>query len=90
MVAVCEALTLAIESQVIPIVGQVCAVVGLVASIILLFLHKTPEETRTPAEIYCDERGGPYVDKLTIPSDEWLENWHNQHDEDDEDDDDKQ
>ena len=86
MVAICDVMALAIESQVIPIVGQVCAVVGLIAAIIYGFLHKTPEDTRTPAEKYCDDRGGPYIDKLKVPSDEWLKEYHEQHPDDETDD----
>ena len=78
MVGVCESLNLAIECQALPIVGQVCAVVGLVASIILLFIRDPPDR-RTPAQIYCDERGGPYIDKLKPPPKEWLKQYHDQH-----------
>ena len=81
MVAICEVLALAIECQAIPIVGQVCAVVGLVAAIILLFIHDPPDN-RTPAEKYCDDRGGPYIDELKVPSQEWLDEYHKQHPDD--------
>ena len=55
----------------IPIIGIVAAVVGFIVSFVLLWLPRHPEPS--PAELFVDHVGAPFVTKLLPPSQDWLD-----------------
>ncbi len=64
----------------IPVIGEVCALVGIVVAFVLLFVHRKPPDTRTPAQKWVDNIGGPFLqNKLQTPSKEWLAKYKKDH-----------
>eukprot|EP00794_Sanderia_malayensis_P009573 gene9573-biopygen7905 len=79
IVTLTGAIGLFVEVQCLPVIGQVASIVGIIAMVLVWIFSRDPPDPKPPAEVYIEGKGGDYVKALKAPSQEWLDDYHEQH-----------